>query len=199
MNCGKTTALIQVAHNYEERGMNVLIVKPRVDTKGAEKVISRIGAERAVDVLADTDTNIAASVRQWSKDVEVIKCVLVDEAQFLTPQQVDQLLELTIRDNIPVVAYGLRGDFKTKAFPGSVRLFEVAHTIEELKTICRCGRKAIFNARKVNDVFVFHGDQVAIDGENEVAYESLCAACFEQERSRSDKDIPTLSPRRAQG
>lgn len=179
MNCGKTTALIQSAHNYEERGMRILIVKPDIDTKGADEVVSRLGQTRKVDVLAPADLDVAKLIRQWSKDVEKISCVLVDEAQFLAPIQVDQLLELTTTDGILVIAYGLRGDFQTNAFPGSKRLFELAHTIEELKTICRCGKKAIFNGRKVNGVFIFEGNQVAIDGENKVEYESLCPSCYQ--------------------
>jgi len=162
--------------------MNVLLVKPGIDTKGADQVVSRIGTSRTVDILAPAELDIAKSIRQWNKDVEKISCVLVDESQFLALEQIDQLLELTVKDNIPVMAYGLRSDFQTKAFPGSLRLFELAHTIEELKTICRCGKKALFNGRKINDMFVFEGAQVAIDGENfgnmTIEYESLCANCY---------------------
>lgn len=186
MNSGKSTALLQVAHNYEERDMRVLLVKPRIDTKGADTVVSRIGAHRPVDLLAPANINVAKAIRQWNKDVEKIACVLVDEAQFLTPNQVDQLLELTVQDNIPVIAYGLRTDFLTESFPGSRRLFEVAHALEELKTICRCGRKAIFVGRKINGAYVFTGDQVAIDGENQVDYESLCPNCYLKFKAEAD-------------
>lgn len=182
MNCGKTTALIQVAHNYEERGMKVLIIKPQIDTKGANTVVSRLGSTRKVDLLADEGLDLFKHTKQWSKDVERISCVLVDEAQFLTSHQVEQLLEITVKQNIPVIAYGLRGDFQTNSFPGSKRLFELAHAIEELKTICRCGRKAIFNGRKISGNFVFEGGQVAIDGENDIEYESLCANCYYRHR-----------------
>jgi thymidine kinase len=106
-----------------------------------------------------------------------ISCVLVDESQFLTPRQVDDLFIIAIRRNIPVLAYGIRTDFQTVAFPGSRRLLEIAHSVEELKTICRCGRKAVFNTRQVNGQFVFDGAQVAIDG-GDVTYESLCGACY---------------------
>ena len=92
-----------------------------------------------------------------------LACLLIDEAQFLTPEQVDDLLRIAVLDGIPVLAYGIRTDFRTQAFPGSRRLLEVAHSLEELKTICRCGRKALFNARLVGGRFVFDGDQVAID------------------------------------
>lgn len=178
MNSGKTTALLQVAHNYEERGMNTLILKPQIDTKGQDKLVSRIGIERKVDVSVDTEINLAQTVSQWSKDVEKVSCVLVDESQFLTSGQVDQLLELTTKYEIPVICYGIRTDFQTNLFPGSERLFAVAHTIEELKTICRCGKKAIFNARKNDDKFVSEGSQVAIDGAGTTTYESLCPSCY---------------------
>jgi len=108
---------------------------------------------------------------------EVLDCVLVDEAQFLTALQVDQLMEIALIDDVPVLAYGIRTDFRTVSFPGSRRLLEIAHSLEELKTICRCGRKAIFNARKVGESFVFDGDQVAIDSGG-VTYESLCGQCY---------------------
>jgi thymidine kinase len=111
-----------------------------------------------------------------------VACLLIDEAQFLTRDQVDQALEIAVLDDVPVIAFGIRTDFLTNGFPGSLRLLEIAHSLEELKTICRCGKKAMFNARKVNGEFVFNGDQVAIDGE-EITYESLCPSCYFRERS----------------
>ncbi len=102
----------------------------------------------------------------------------MDEVQFLSTIQIDQLLMIAIKLNVPVIAYGLRTDFKMNGFEGSERLLLIAHSIEELKTICRCGRKAIFNARKINGKFVSDGAQVAIDGENKVEYESLCSNCY---------------------
>jgi thymidine kinase len=120
----------------------------------------------------------AGVIRESSKDVS---CFLVDEAQFLSESQVDDLLRIAIEEDVPVLAYGIRTDFQTVAFPGSRRLLEIAHSLEELKTICRCGRKAMFNARKVDGVFVFDGDQVAIDGAREVSYEPLCGACYLEE------------------
>jgi thymidine kinase len=181
MNSGKSTALLQVAHNYEERGMKTVLVKPEIDSKGDEKVVARIGISRAVDILAGQNTNLREEVNNKSK----VHCVLVDEAQFLTEQQIDQLFELTVKDNIPVICFGLRTDFQTKLFPGSKRLFALAHSLEELKTICRCGKKAMMNARKINDVFVFEGEQVAIDGSDKVTYESLCGNCYFDEKNKS--------------
>ena len=117
-------------------------------------------------------------IRESGRDVS---CFLVDEAQFLSESQVDDLLRIAIEEDVPVLAYGIRTDFQTVAFPGSRRLLEIAHSLEELKTICRCGRKAMFNARKVDGAFVFDGDQVAIDGTREVSYEPLCGACYLEE------------------
>jgi thymidine kinase len=174
MNSGKSTALIQVAHNYEERGQRVLIVKPAVDTK-SPAVQSRIGVDREVDLVAGPDV----PVRERILAGRAVDCVLVDEAQFLAPAQVDDLFRLAVDDGIPVIAYGLRSDFRTRGFPGSIRLMEIAHSIEELKTICRCGRKAILNARTVDGRFTQSGDQVAIDGD--VGYESMCGGCYIRE------------------
>lgn len=182
MNSGKSTALLQVAHNYEERGMNVILVKPSVDTKGDKKIVSRLGVIRQVDILASPDIDLFKAVVQWDKDVELIDCVLADEAQFFTPEQVDQLFRLAVEKDIPVICYGIRTDFQRKLFPGSTRLFELAHSLEELKTICRCGKKALFNGRRINGKFVFEGSQVAIDGDGEVTYESLCGKCYLRER-----------------
>ena len=176
MNSGKSTIALQVAYNYEERGMNVLIIKPAIDTKGNDRIVSRLGAKRKVDVLATPDIDLYRTISNWKKDK--IDCVIADESQFFTPEQVDQLFKLAVTKNIPVICYGLRTDFQTKSFPGSLRLMEIAHTLEELKTICRCGKKAIFNGRKLNGKFIFEGSQVAIDGEQAIEYESLCGNCY---------------------
>lgn len=178
MNCGKTTALIQVAHNYQERGMNTLIVKPRTDTKGDDQVVSRLGVVCRVDILVTPDLNLFDTITHWTDPRGDLHCVLVDEAQFLTSNQIDQLFELAVIQGIPVICYGLRTDFRLNGFAGSARLLLLAHSIEELKTICHCSRKAMVNGRKVNGRFVFQGRQVAIDGENDVEYESLCPQCY---------------------
>ncbi len=177
MNSGKTTALIQVAHNYEERGMHVLLLKPSADTKGADTVVSRIGASRKVDFLLTPDVDAYELVKR-ENEKEAVSCVLCDEAQFLTPAQAEQLFMVTVTQKIPVIAYGLRSDFLNRGFPGSTRLMELAHTIEELKTICTCGKKAMVNARLVGGEYVFRGEQVAIDGERNVEYRSLCPECY---------------------
>ncbi len=200
MNSGKSTALLQTAYNYEERGQYVLLVKPAIDTKGASQVESRLGMTREVDILLAPDDNARdvisaerARLAQAAGDALVpgehrIACLLVDEAQFLTPAQIDDLFRIAVLDGIPVLAYGIRSDFRTQAFPGSRRLLEIAHSLEELKTICRCGRKAVFNGRVIGGRFIFDGDQVAIDAatatvrdEHFVTYESLCGSCYLEE------------------
>jgi thymidine kinase len=181
MNSGKSTALLQAAFNYEERGLRILLAKPRLDTKGQSLIVSRLGVERPTDFTVAADEDVYARfVAERQLAGSPIACLLIDEAQFLTEQQVDDLLRITVLENVPVLAYGIRTDFQTIAFPGSRRLLEVAHAIEELKTICRCGRKAVFNARTVGGRFVFDGDQVAIDGVD-ASYESLCGACYLEE------------------
>lgn len=179
MNSGKSTALLQAAFNYEERGQQVLLAKPMTDTKGSTKIVSRLGVERETDFQVGPEANMRRAFVD-ARGNHSIACVLLDEAQFFTSAQVDDLLRIAVIDDVPVMAYGIRTDFRTQAFPGSGRLLEVAHTVEELKTICRCGRKAVFNGRRVGATFIFEGDQVAIDGEN-VEYESLCGACYLQE------------------
>ncbi|MCK5762548.1 MAG: thymidine kinase [Clostridiales bacterium] len=181
MNSGKSTALMQVAHNYNERGMKALIVKPQVDTKGGEKIVSRLGVDIHVDMLIYNEENVYNKIFDLNKKID---CVLVDESQFLSKEQVDQLFEFAVVENVPVICYGLRTDFKLNGFEGSERLLLLAHSIEELKTICRCGRKAVVNGRKINGKFVFEGQQVAIDGENKIEYESLCAQCYFKYREK---------------
>lgn len=194
MNSGKSTALLQAAYNYEERGQRVLLAKPRIDTKGADQIESRLGMTRPVDFLIGADDDARDLFAEHRSRVQHrhdelagldrgpadVACLLVDEAQFLTREQVDDLLRIAVLDGVPVLAYGIRTDFRTDAFPGSRRLLDLAHSLEELKTICRCGRKALFNGRLVDGRFVFDGDQVAIDGA-EVTYESLCAECYLRE------------------
>jgi thymidine kinase len=175
MNCGKTTSLLQVAYNYEERKMKVIIIKSMIDTKGDNNIVSRIGLERKVDLLLAKDDSVIEKLDNKLNDVA---CILVDEAQFLDPVQVTELWKITKVYDIPVICYGLRSDFKTNGFPGSMRLMELADELDELITICRCGKRAKFNARKVNGEFVSEGEQVVIDNTNNVTYESLCGNCY---------------------
>lgn len=178
MNSGKSTHLMQVAYNYEERGMRVILMKPSTDKKGGNKLVSRLGVFREVDILVKKEENILNLVKNNVKEYGKLDCILVDEVQFLKKEQIDQLFEIAVTLNIPIICYGLRTDFKMEGFEGSERLLLLAHSIEEMKTICKCGNKALLNARKINDRFVFEGEQVAIDNMDNVTYESLCGECY---------------------
>ena len=184
MNCGKSTNLMQVAFNYEERGMNAIVMKPGIDTKGEDKVVSRLGIERKVDIIVDKDMDLVDQVVKYIEDCGKLHCILVDEVQFLKKEQIDQLFQIAVKMSIPVICYGLRTDFLMNGFEGSERLLLIAHSVEELKTICACGKKALLNGRKINGEFVFEGSQVAIDQENNVEYESLCGECFFREKEK---------------
>ena len=178
MNCGKSTNMLQVAHNYEERGMKILIIKPMTDTKGGDTVVSRLGISRKVDVLISGQDNLYNIINNYIKVNGKVNCILVDEVQFLKSRHIDELFKVAVKLNIPTICYGLRTDFQMKGFEGSSRLLLLAHSIEELKTICKCGKKALLNGRKINGEFVFEGEQVVIDNEMQVEYESLCPRCY---------------------
>lgn len=171
MNAGKTTQLLQVKFNYEERGQRVLLIKPASDNRdGTVKVKSRVGLESDAVVIG-ASADILSLVQQTLKTGEV-HCILVDEAQFLSRQQVLHLCAVVDDLNIPVIAYGLRTDFRGDLFPGSEALLSFSDSIEELKTICWCGKKAIMNTRLLNGKAVYEGEQIQIGG-NE-SYISLC-------------------------
>lgn len=191
MNSGKSTLLLQVAYNYEERGMHVLLLKPGVDTKGEDEIVSRLGVRRRVDRVIAEETDCRTLVQEERKK-RPIDCILVDEAQFLSPRHVEQLFAAVMDTRIPCICYGLRTDFRGEGFPGSQRLLELAHSLEELKTICHCGRKAIMNIRRVNGKTVFEGDQVVIDNNATVEYEAVCGQCFLAER-RKLGEVPLAS------
>ena len=220
MNAGKSSNLLQVAHNYNERGMNVLLMKPSLDTKGDDRVVARgMKDSRKVDYLVTPNMNIYDLVVEYLKKnnkeytdnsflIERIKkiesdpkkidamynvindylvnqgydnrfdkilsAILIDEAQFLTEKQVKELSDITVKLDIPVICFGLRTDFKGNLFPGSEALFRYANSLEELTTVCVCGKKALHNARLVNGKYVSDGDQVAIDEKDDVTYISLC-------------------------
>ena len=178
MGCGKTMQLLQVAFNYEERGHTVCVIKPKTDTKNGEKLLTRIGPERETDFCFTKEDNLFDIISKKYSDVH---CVLVDEAQFLTKEQVDQLLLITIKLDIPVMAYGLRLNFRMEdgGFDGATRLLQVAHDIEEIRTICECGHKATLNCRFLDGKMVTDGPDVLIDdGKSKIEYRALCPACF---------------------
>lgn len=178
MNSGKSTHLMQVAYNYEERGMKVIILKPKVDKKGGNTLVSRLGVNRKVDLMVSDEDNVFQVIENYLKENKQIDCILVDEVQFMKTKQIDELFQIAIKLDIPIICYGLRTDFKMDGFEGSARLLLLAHSIEEMKTICACGQKAIFNGRKINGRFVFEGEQIAIDEQDDVRYESLCGDCY---------------------
>ena len=175
MNSGKTTRILQCEYNYKEQGMRAIIMKPSVDTKGDEKIVSRIGSTKKVDYPIKNDDNIFDLIVNEYGHVDLI---LVDEAQFLTARQVNQLMDIVIDLDIPVMCYGLRTDFKGNGFPGSTRLLEIAHELTEIKTICECGKKAMFNVRLVNGKVATEGESVAIDGVGKISYTVACSKCF---------------------
>ena len=189
MGCGMTMQLLQVAVNYEERGHRVCVMKPKTDTKNGEKLLTRIGPERVTDFCFEKKDDLFKIVKeQSSKKKKKIACVLVDEAQFLTAKQVDQLMKITTDLEIPVMAYGLRLNFRLTdgGFEGATRLLQIAHDIDEIKTICECGRKATLNARFLNDEFMVDGPDVLIDdGSSEIEYRAICPKCYA--RYASDK------------
>jgi thymidine kinase len=173
MNAGKSTALLQVAHNYEEHGRRVAIFTSAIDTRyGAGLVTSRLGPQRTVDVY-DRDLDF---YERFARDRD-LSCVLIDEAQFMQPEQVRQLHRVAHVLNIPVICYGIRSDFRGEPFPGAAYLLTLADSIEEVKNICGCGKKATMSVRvdeRGNRITA--GEQIAIEGD--VRYVAMCAACF---------------------
>ena len=173
MNCGKTMHLLQTAYNYEANNLKTIVIKPIVDTKGGACIVTRVGLKRKVDILLKPNENVRQVL-----DLRDVACILVDEAQFLQPHQVEDLWKIAKLNDIPVICYGLKTKFTSKFFIGSKPLMELADELEELVTICSCGAKAKFNGRKVNGKFVTDGEEIAIDGENNVTYEPLCGKCY---------------------
>ncbi len=186
MNAGKSTALLQTAHNYEERGMRVrLFTAAHDDRAGSGIVGSRLGLQRQVesfgpqtvfdDHLLDTPSQGMPSTSETGAGP--LACVLIDEAQFLSPEQVRQLHRLAHARRLPVICYGLRSDFRGDAFPGAAALLTLADDLEEMKTICACARKASMNMRiDAQGRRVKEGEQVVIGGNER--YRAVCPSCF---------------------
>ena len=189
MKSGKTTDIIKTYYNYKEKGMNVLIMKPGDDKKAGSNIQSRSGAELNADYVVPLNIDVYQLITYHLIDNNV-DVIIVDEAQFLTPKQVDELSEVVDQFDIPVLCYGLRADAFSNMFPGSQRLFEIADKIEELKAICKCGKKATFNLRlnKINGelIPVFEGEQVSIDG-IDAEYDSVCRPCYKKLRREYGK------------
>ena len=182
MGSAKTALLITTAYNFEERGMAYKCLKPVVDTREARNVIrSRIGIERECSWIY-ANTNLYDFVREICRENHrVVEWLLVDEAQFLSRAQVDQLSRVVDDFGINVICYGLRTDFQSNLFEGSRRLFEIADTIDEIKSTCNCGRKTIINARiDANGNLVEQGAQVEIGGDDR--YVAVCRKCWRNKR-----------------
>lgn len=175
MNSGKTIDLIRTAYNYEENGYKTIILKPVADTKGDDKIVTRIGLERKVDYLVSSDDNI---LRMLYNKLNDVKCIFVDETQFLSKEQIDDLFVISKVFDVSVICYGLRLNFKMESFEGSKRLLEIADILEELKTICSCGKVARYVGRKVNGKYILDGEEVVIDGTKNVDYIPLCGDCY---------------------
>lgn len=175
MNSGKSTDLIRTAYNYEENGYKVLIIKSIIDTKTKDTVSSRLGVEKKIDVLLLYSDNLLEVLKGKLKG---ISCILVDEAQFLSIKQVEDLFLISKACNIPVICYGLRTNFKMESFAGSKRLLEIADVLEELTTLCGCGEIARYVGRKVGENFVLEGEEIVIDGTANICYVPLCGKCY---------------------
>ncbi len=178
MNAGKSTALLQSSYNYKERGMNTLVFAPKIDDRyGAGKVKSRIGLESPA-INFSAEDNLLAITRRHMQD-EPLHCVMVDEAQFLTRQQVFELGEITDQMEIPVLAFGIRTDFQGEPFEGSKYLLAWADNLKELKAICHCGKKATMVIRMdAQGNTVTEGAQVEIGGNDR--YISMCRRHFKK-------------------
>lgn len=186
MNAGKSTALLQAAHNYEERGMKVALFTAAHDERsGRGHIGSRLGLTRSAATFGPGTRFERAALPAD------IACLLIDEAQFLTPEQVQQLHRMAHVQGLPVLCYGLRGDFRGEAFPGSARLLTLADELEEMKTICACGRKASMNMRiDGQGRRVLHGEQVLIGGNER--YRAVCPSCYYAEDGVDPQRAPGL-------
>ncbi|MBQ1711813.1 MAG: thymidine kinase [Firmicutes bacterium] len=182
MGSSKTAQALVTKYNYEERNMKVLFLKPSTDTRdGADIVRSRIGLESKAVVLTPEED----AYKLYAEHYRDCKAVIVDECQFLTPEQVDQLAMITIDFDVAVLCFGLRTDFQTHFFPGSRRLMEIAESISEIKSVCDCGSKATVNARlDDNGDVVFEGDQVVLGGNDR--YHAMCRKCWLKKKKEQE-------------
>ena len=173
MGSSKSAQALITQFNYEELGMTVWLIKPSIDTRdGADIIKSRIGLARSAQIITPEQDIVKEYAKAGRHDV-----IISDEAQFFTPEQIDQLRELVDFEDIPVLCFGLRTDFLTHVFPGSKRLLELADSITEIKTVCACGRKATVNARiDENGRIITHGDQVFLGGND--SYVAMCHKCW---------------------
>lgn len=182
MGCGKTRELLKVWYSKREDGFNVIIIKPSKDKKGDNCIVSRDNGKVKADFLIGDNENIYNIISMYLVDNN-LDSILVDEAQFLSRENVDQLSDIVDILNIDVICYGLLTDFQSNLFEGSKRLLELSDNTKEMERQCRCGNKKAFNARFIDGEFVFEGDQVAIDGVD-ASYEALCRKCYKKLRRK---------------
>ncbi|MEG0292500.1 MAG: thymidine kinase [Anaerovoracaceae bacterium] len=183
MNAGKSIELIKVAYNYEEKGKRVLVLTPKVDDRYGEGVItSRVGLQRSAVAIAEETNILEIFIRENEK--HKIDCVLIDECQFLKKHHVQELVEIVDSLEVPVMGYGLKNDFRNELFEGSYYMLVYADKIEEIKTICWCGRKATMVARLVDGKFVKEGEQIVVGGND--MYVSLCRKHYNDGRVKPD-------------
>ena len=185
MGSSKSAQALITKFNYEEQGMRVWLIKPAADTRyGKDIVRSRIGLEQTGDVITE-DMNLYEIFRDREKEFNDV--IIADEAQFLTPQHIEQLRDIVDNYNVPVFCFGLRTDFRTKMFPGSARLFELADSVSELKTVCTCGGKAMVNARIDGEGNVItEGAQIMLGG-NE-SYRPMCYKCWKKAQQKAEEE-----------
>ena len=191
MGSSKSAQALITRFNYEERGMKVWLIKPGTDPRdGVTTIRSRIGLRADADVLGANDS-VRKAYDQRLSDQRRTDVIIVDECQFLTPSQVDELRDLVDEEDIPVLCFGLRTDFLTHLFPGSLRLFELADSITEIKTICDCGKKATVNARISNGRVVTEGEQVLLGGND--TYLAMCHSCWKKRIAKEAAQSPKIS------
>ena len=185
MGSSKSAQALITKFNYEEQGMRVWLIKPVADTRyGKDIVRSRIGLEQTGDVITE-DMNLYEIFRDREKEFNDV--IIADEAQFLTPQHIEQLRDIVDNYNVPVMCFGLRTDFRTKMFPGSARLFELADSVSELKTVCTCGGKAMVNARIDGEGnIITEGAQIMLGG-NE-SYRPMCYKCWKKAQQKAEEE-----------
>ena len=185
MGSSKSAQALITKFNYEEQGMRVWLIKPAADTRyGTDIVRSRIGLEQTGDVITE-EMNLFEIFRDREKEFNDV--IIADEAQFLTPAHIEQLRDIVDNYNVPVFCFGLRTDFRTKMFPGSARLFELADSVSELKTVCTCGGKAMVNARIDGEGnIITEGAQIMLGG-NE-SYRPMCYKCWKKAQQKSEEE-----------
>lgn len=195
MNGGKTINILQTAYNYEENGFKITLIKSKIDTKGNDYIVSRNGMKRKVDILLEEKESLLQE--KYYKLYYTSKIILVDEVEFMSEEQIEQLWTIAHLINIPIITYGLKSNFTGNIFSqGIAKMFAIADEVVEIgsSSLCRCGKKAVFNARKVNDKFTDTGQTVVIDGaENTVEYLPMCGDCYLKNVKIKNKNVKKLT------